>query len=208
MKKLKDVVAISLVFAMAFSLIGCGKAREKADEDDETEVDEEASVDGMKDLIRDFPGIASERLGISESYINEYDPSEMNNEHAFEGVYYICGGNDMPRIECAVYDDPDEAREVFEEYYTTFNEQFREENFHGEYLCFYEDIRGYIVINGSDSGTHIFGDRYASGSEVYAGVYYEDNAVILIMPRNDVDNSTVEDVISDLGLPMANGDNT
>ena len=71
MKKLKDVVAISLVFAMAFSLIGCGKAREKADEDDETEVDEEASVDGMKDLIRDFPGIADRHQNFLQSIFQQ-----------------------------------------------------------------------------------------------------------------------------------------
>lgn len=208
MKRFKNVVAVTLAFAMAFSLIGCGKAKDIDDEDEKEEVEEETSGNGMEDLIKDFPGTASERLGISEDDINEYDPSEMHNDHAFEGAYYICAGSDLPAIECAVYDDPDEARDAFEEYYRTFNEQFREENFQGEYLCFYEGDRGYIVIAGTNSGTHIFGDYYAVGNEVYAGVYYEANAVITIKPRNNVDNSTVEDVISDLGLPMANGDNT
>ena len=59
MKKLKDVVAISLVFAMAFSLIGCGKAREKADEDDETEVDEEymKTANTLKSICDNTPYI-------------------------------------------------------------------------------------------------------------------------------------------------------
>ena len=207
MKRFKNVVAVTLAFAMAFSLIGCGKAKDIDDEDEKEEVEEETSGNGMEDLIKDFPGTASERLGISEDDINEYDPSEMHNSHAFEGSYYICGGSDLPAIECAVYDDPDEARETFEEYYSNFNEQFNEDNFDGDYECFFEDDQGYIVIDGSNSGTHIFGDPFATG-EVYAGVYFEDNTVIVIRPRNDVDNSTVEDVISDLGLPMANGDNT
>ena len=207
MKRFKNVVAVTLAFAMAFSLIGCGKAKDIDDEDEKEEVEEETSGNGMEDLIKDFPGTASERLGISEDDINEYDPSEMHNDHAFEGAYYVCAGSDMPAIECAVYDDPDEARETFEEYYSNFNEQFNEDNFDGDYECFFEDDQGYIVIDGSNSGTRIFGDRFATG-DVYAGVYFEDNTVIVIMPRNDVDNSTVEDVISDLGLPMANGDNT
>ena len=207
MKRFKNVVAVTLAFAMAFSLIGCGKAKDIDDEDEKEEVEEETSGNGMEDLIKDFPGTASERLGISEDDINEYDPSEMHNDHAFEGAYYVCGGSDMPAIECAVYDDPDEARETFEEYYSNFNEQFNEDNFDGDYECFFEDDQGYIIIDGSNSGTRIFGDRFATG-DVYAGVFYEDNTVIVIMPRNDVDNSTVEDVISDLGLPMANGDNT
>ena len=45
-------------------------------------------------------------------------------------------------------------------------------------------------------------------SEVYAGLYYADNTVILIMPKNDVTNDRVKEVISLLGLPMADGNNT
>ena len=84
MKRFKNVVAVMLAFAMAFSFIGCGKAKEKDAEDEKEEVEEEeASGNGMEDLIKDFPGTASERLGISEDDINEYDPSEMHNDHAF-----------------------------------------------------------------------------------------------------------------------------
>ena len=95
-----------------------------------------------------------------------------------------------------------------DEYYNPFNETFQPDRFKGEYQCVLEDDHGYIVVNGTDSCASIFGDFYRFGNEVYAGVYYEGRTLVIIMPKNDVPNTRVEEVIKLLGLPTADGENT
>ncbi|MBO4637852.1 MAG: hypothetical protein J5685_11990 [Clostridiales bacterium] len=215
---LKNVVALMTVIAMMTAASGCsGNGKTPSGDDDadvavtENDSEEETAVgdsdmSAIAALASDFSGRVTEKLGVSEDDISEIDPSTMHNSNAFQGEYYLISASDLPNIECFIYDDASEARSVFEEYYNTFTDEFSEDDFEGEYQSVFEADHGYIVLNGSNTGTHIFGDRFMIGGEaVYAGIYYEGNTVIRIMPKNDIDS--VEDAIRSLELPMANGDN-
>ena len=188
--KIRNLVITSVVCALVLAVSGCG-----------------AKNNAMAEIAQDFGGTLQDKLGASADDIHSEDASEFHNANAYEGTYYICTDSDMPTLESRVYNDADEAREYFEEIYDIFTQAFGD-GFDGDCQYALNDNSGYIVVDGSLSGSNIFGDRYMSGEELYAGLYYYDNAVIVIAPRNDAGNSEVEDVISRLGLPMANGENT
>lgn len=186
----RNLVITTAVCVLALAVSGCA-----------------AKTNAMAELAQDFGGTLQDKLGASADDIRATDASEMQNANAYEGTYYIYTDGDMPSVECRVYDNADEARESFEEIYDIFTQAYGE-NFDGECQYALNDNSGYIVVDGSLAGSNIFGGRYMSGEELYAGLYYYDNAVMVVMPRNDAGNSDVEDTISRLGLPMANGENT
>ena len=188
--KIRNIVITTAVCALALAVSGCG-----------------AKTNGMADLAQDFGGTLQDKLGASADEIRTSDASEIPNANAYEGTYYIYTNGDMPSVESRVYDNADEAREAFEETYEIFTQAFGD-GFDGECQYALDDNSGYIVVDGSLAGSNIFGGRYMSGEELYAGLYYYDNAVMVVMPRNDAGNADVEDTISRLGLPMANGENT
>ena len=68
-----------------------------------------------------------------------------------------------------------------------------------------DDDNGYFVISATNVGTDVFGSRFRTADEFYAGYYYEDNTIICFIPENTMDG--VEEAISTFGLPLANGDN-
>ena len=188
--KIRKFVVTAAVCACVMAVSGCG-----------------AKPDAMAQLAQDFGGTLQDKLGASADEINATDASQMHNANAYEGTYYIYTNGDMPDVESRVYDNADEAREYFEEIYDIFSQAFGS-GFDGDCQYALNDNSGYIVVDGSLAGCNIFGDRYMRGEEIYAGLYYYDNAVMVVMPRNDAGNSDVEDTISRLGLPMANGENT
>ena len=191
MRFLRKTVLTVVCIVMAVAFVSCS-----------------AGKDPVAELANDYSGRLQEWLGVSADDVQTMDASDIPNANAYEGTFYLCTERDMPSLDCRTYDDPDKAREEFERMYDSFNESFDEDSYEGEYQCFYEDDYGYIVLDGSFPGVGIFGDVYRMGNEIYAGVYYSGNAVAVIMPRNSLNNSDVEDVISRLELPMANGNNT
>lgn len=188
--KIRNLVITATVCALVLAVSGC-----------------DAKSDAMAEIAQDFGGTLQDKLGASADDILSEDASEFNNANAYEGTYYICTDSDMPAIESRVYDNADEAREYFEGIYDIFSQAYGD-GFDGDCQYALNDNSGYIVVDGPVSGGNIFGERYMFGDDLYAGLYYYDNAVIVITPRNDAGNSEVEDVISRLGLPMANGENT
>lgn len=209
MKKNKFMSLSVIVLALILSFAGCGKA---ADSDSGNDNNNESAVENSDlnnpviELCKDYKGYLADKLGVSESDIMESDASTFQNANAYEGTYYLCSDGSLPSMDCRVYDNADEAREYFEDCYDSFTESFSGENCEAEYLL--EDDYGYIVVDGSISGCQTFGNRYSTGAEIYAGIYYAENTIVVIMPRNDISNGEVEEVISHLGLPMANGENT
>lgn len=232
MKK-KRLIALGLTVAMTFAITGCSakktssedtKETAAVEEKKETDPSSEESVEEpefttrdlssvptpMKNILEvgyDFQGALVSKLGFSADDIRKTNPSKMHNQHAFNGIYILYTNADEPRLECMIYDNPQQAREEFENYYSTFNESFLADSFDGDYQACLEEEYGYIVLDGEKSGARIFGDYYAT-SEVYGGIYYADNILIIAMPKNEIKNTRVKDVISRLGLPMADGTNT
>ena len=188
MKKL-GIAVVTLAFVL--TLAGCSSGKKAVDE-----------------LAQDYPGYIHDKLGVDEGDLDEIDASTLQPAFAFEGSYYYINNGDYPSADCRVYDNADEAREEFETYYDAFNEAFDEASVDGEYECCLGDDYGYIVVDGSFPGVAIFGNRARTDSGFYAGVYYSGNTVVAVIPRNDLTGSDVENVISRLGLPMANGQNT
>ena len=183
MKKIRSflVLALGLVMVMAFA--GCGSDK-----------------NSVSDLAKDFKGVVHDKLGVAEESIKEMDPGTFQNAHVHEGKYYVCNASDVPLIDCDIYDDANEARECFKEYYDAFVEAYGD-GYTGSYQYCLKDDYGYIVVDGTVPGYDAFGSRFASGGEICAGIYYSDNAVIRIMPRND-DGESCRNAISRLGLPM------
>ena len=194
MRRIRNLCVLALSLAAAACFVSCSNSEEQ--------------VDAVAKLANDYSARIQDRLGVSGDDIREMDPSEFPNANAFEGEYYLCTDGDLPSIDCRVYNDAQEAREEFESYYDSFTAAFDEDAFDGDCQSCLENDHGYIVVDGSIPGVDIFGSVYRTGAEVYAGVYYSDNTVVFIMPRNDISNSDVEEVISLLELPMADGSNT
>lgn len=229
MHKFKNAMAILMVSAFVFAFAGCGKSKEttkkekketKSEETEKEETEEEKTSDenttndasgfdaAMDAMSQDYPGYLANKLGISADKISETDGSTLTREYAFSGKYYTLSDKDEPMVDCCVFESEKDALNFFKEkYYNPFNEQFKPENSQGESIFALENEHGYIVVNGSGSGAGFFGDRYRSGNEVYAGVYYKGNVLLVIAPRNDVPNTRVEEVIKLLGLPTASGEN-
>ena len=216
MKKNRMILLV-LALATSIAFSGCGETESSkkrkivSDETPDITSRDESGVSTPKEIITElgagFQETVVSKLSIDSADIKSLDPSTMPNANAYEGEYFYCANSDEPQIECFVYDDAQQARSYFVDSYNKFNKSFHPENFEGQYQACLEEDHGYIVIDGSNSGTTVFGDRHAT-SEVYAGLYYADNTVILIMPKNDVTNDRVKEVISLLGLPMADGNNT
>ena len=230
MHKFKKALAVLIASAFVFALAGCGKSKETTKKEktqtktEEKEKDESSKAESeeseiikdlssfdaaMEGLSQDFAGYLENKLGITSAKIKEDDPAKLTRELAFSGKYYMLTDKEEPRLECLVYDSEKEALNAFMDiYYNPFNETFQKDQFLGGYKCVLEDGHGYIVVDGSDLGTSIFGDRYRSGNKIYAGIYYEGSTIVIIMPKNDVSNDRIEEVIKLLGLPAADGENT
>ena len=174
------------------------------------EIEDASSFDAaMEALASDCSGYLQEKIGADPEKIHETDASTLSGKYAFSGKYYALADKNDVNLSCCVFDSEKDALNFFmDEYYNPFNETFQPDRFKGEYQCVLEDGHGYIVVNGTDSCASIFGDFYRFGNEVYAGVYYEGRTLVIIMPKNDVPNTRVEEVIKLLGLPTADGENT
>lgn len=198
MKVLRNIVAAVLIASTIFTFAACNGASKK----------DKLSTTIQK-ISKDYAGYLQDKFGIPEDKVRKMDPNDPLNSHPYNGEYYICIDRNMPAMECFVYDNADEAREYFVTRYDIFNERFDEEHFQGNCQAELKDNSGYIVINGTDSGVGIFGDQYAhSGIMLYAGIYYSGNTVLVIMPRNEISVDRVQEIISIMGLPMADGTNT
>lgn len=234
MHKFKNVAAILMVSALILASAGCGKSKEttkkekkekeqtKTEESEKEESEEEETTSENEEVIedastfdaameamsQDFSGYVQEKLGANPDKIHETDAAELTREMAYSGKYYALADKEEARLDCLVFDSEKDALNRFMDmYYNTFNETFKPDMFKGEYQCVLAEGHGYIVVNGTDTCTTIFGDFYRFGKEVYAGVYYEGNTIVIIMPKNNVKNERVEEVMKILGLPTADGEN-
>lgn len=234
MHKFKNVAAILMVSALILASAGCGKSKEttkkekkekeqtKTEESEKEESEEEETTSENEEVIedastfdaameamsQDFSGYVQEKLGANPDKIHETDAAELTREMAYSGKYYALADKEEARLDCLVFDSEKDALNRFMDmYYNPFNETFKPDMFKGEYQCAMENGHGYIVVNGSDLGVGIFGDMYRSGKEIYAGYYYEGKTIVIIMPKNNVKNERVEEVMKLLGLPTASGEN-
>lgn len=196
MKKVKRLLAILVSATMVFSIAGC--------QEDKREVDEETGYGSVTvaQLGDDFEDIVSDELGVDD--FETGDPSGWSNTNAYEGVFYSAKYRDC-HIDCYVYDNAQEAHDKFQSMYDTFNDGMNFDVFEGEYEALMDDDNGYFVISATNVGTDVFGSRFRTADEFYAGYYYEDNTIICFIPENTMDG--VEEAISTFGLPLANGDN-
>lgn len=195
MKSPKKLIVLSGIFLLLIAIAGCGKKDTK---------EEKKALVAMGE---DFPGYLHEKLEVPVEKVRELDPSEFHNSFAFDGKYYICVVGDECTVQFCIYDDETKARTFFEERYNKFVNTLNKDFFEGEYQNYYKDGYGYYVVNGKDLGTNVFGDLYVSGVELYAGVYYYGNTLLMVQPSKNVGNDKVGETISRLGLPMANGNN-
>lgn len=197
MKVLRNIVAAVLIASTIFTFAACNAISKK-------------SSSPVQQLAKNYAGYLQDKFGVSEDKVKKYGPGDPlnTNPNRDKGNYYICTDKNMPTMMCFIYNDAKDAREYFVSCYDICNERFDEEHFQGDYQVALKDDSGYIVINGIDSGVGIFGDQYAVGNELYGGLYYDGNVVLMIMPRNEIAVDRVKYIISTMGLPMADGTNT
>lgn len=229
MENFRRIIAITVALTMILAIAGCEKQEAKKDNNvKETAADESidetfettetetvssvvpsdiTGVDAIDALGSDFAGRINQTLGIPASDVKEYDLSEVYNPTSDEGMYYVCSNSSAQVFDCIVFDDEADAHAYFEDIYSRFNKGFNEDKFEGEYEAVYEENYGYIVMDGINPGTNIFGDINAVDNEFYCGIYYSGNVFIRVVMTPGVDCDDVEAMLQDLGLPMADGSN-
>lgn len=212
MKNFKRFIVVALAFSMVLSIAACNSesvnTTEETTTEQQTEIATETSIEAEQSRFTEVEMPFKERLinmlGISSEDITITDGSSLSY-NAFEGEY-LWVSHDGTAIQCVVYDDTEEAVGAFEEFYNKFLENFDLLGFDGEYVYVRNEDYGFVVVNGSNPGTNIFGDRNVSGNEFYYGMYLYDNEVITIFNMESNIEGTSE-VIRLLGLPMADGTN-
>lgn len=165
---------------MLFSLTACGKKVKEYD------------VDSATKLMVD-------KLKIDEDDIYASDFDDYKGDMKGEGV---TAKYEDARIMIMVFDDEDDAKDVFDEAYDQFDDTFdKNDTFKGDYVYAFEKDYGYIVIKGEAPGTDLFGDRFRTGS-VYAGIYYSGSMVAYVMPEGmDVSEDDIGKVIETFKFP-------
>ena len=196
MKNTKKLLALLVSASMVFAIAGCQDDKREEEEDTRSE-----SVT-VAQLGEDFVDLVSDELGVDD--FETGDPSGWSNSSAYEGEFYSVRYRDC-HIDCYIYDDAQAAHDKFQSMYDSFNDGMNFDVFEGEYEGLMADDNGYFVISATNLGTDVFGSRFRTADEFYAGYYYEDNTIICFIPDSSVDG--VEEAISTFGLPMANGDN-
>lgn len=181
MKRLKTVLTIGLVITMLFPVTSCGKRI--------TEYSEDSIITILED-----------DLGIDEDEIYTYENHREQN--GLPDAEIVTARYGDARINAMFIDDPDEAKQEFDNYYDEFTDSFDANGqFDGNYVYENSDDYGYIVVNGTDIGTQVFGSRFATG-EVYIGLYYTGSMLIAVTPEDmDGDLDDVGEVIASLGFP-------
>lgn len=183
MRKFRTVTALFMTAVMAFSFAGCGKKIKFYNQDVITKIFED-------------------KLDIDE---DEIYSTEMEKGQAPADCLYITTRYNDVRINVILFDEAEEALETFEQKYDVFNDTFdRQGIFEGNYDSEFEDNWGYIVVNGENTSSGIFGDIYATGS-VYAGIYFVDSMIVTVMPEPgfDINADDIDTVLDALGYPKA-----
>lgn len=159
-----------------------------------------------EELIKEYDedtlvGFLEEELDIDEDdiYITDSEDAEIRVP---DGVNITCPYG-RARLNAFIFEDEDDARNVFEDYYDMFEDTFNvNDQFEGDYDEEFEDDYGYITLEGDNAGTTIFGDRYMYGG-ICGGIYYAGHMVILIYPEGPDARHDVEDLIDAFGYPYA-----
>ena len=157
-KKIRSLLAIFIVSVMMFAAVSCEKI---------AEYDEDSVIN-----------VLEEKLDIPEEdiFVSEFEDPE------FSGTYITARYNDA-RVIAMIFEDEEAANEMFSEEYDFFLASFNPaDQFNGDAKCQRESDHGFIVVNGENIGTNIFGDRFKTG-EVFAGIYYSGSTVIVVMPE-------------------------
>lgn len=180
MKRSRSVLALGLTVVMMFQLTACKKV---------VEYDEESLITVLED-----------ELGMDEDEI--YTAENDSSQNGYPDADLVTARYGDARINAVFVEDADEAEDLFAEYYDEFIESFDAgDSFEGNYIFKSSDGSGYIVVNGSDIGTNVFGGRFSSG-DVYIGLYYSGPMIIFVTPENmDSDLDDVGAVIEALGYP-------
>ena len=175
MKKVKSAIALIMAVSMLFSMTACTSGVKEYDED------------SFKKVLEDDLKIDEDDIIIAKSDSSNGSPDAM----------IITAVNGCARVIAYFCDDEDDAKDYFENEYEEFENSFKTKSFKGNYSYLKTDSYGYIVLNGHDSGTTIFGDLHRTGP-IYAGVYYKGSMLVYIMPEGIQKEGKADDDLSEL----------
>lgn len=183
MRKFKTITALFMASVMLFLFTGCGKKIKCYDE-------------------KEINKILEDKLDIDDDDIHS---AELERGQAPADCVNITTRYNDVRINVVLFEDADDAQEIFEARYKIFEDTFDQQGiFEGNYDNAYEDNWGYVVINGEDMTCGIFGDIFYSGP-IYAGIYYTDTMMVTVTPDPgcDIDEDDINDVLEAFGFPQA-----
>ena len=180
MRRIRSAVSVVLVISMLFSLAACSSKVKEYDKDSLTAV--------LKD-----------ELGISDDDINLARNEKGTNQYPAADI--VTAAYKEARINCYFCDDEADAKKYFEDQYDQFCESFdKNDQFKGSSEFTSGGSYGYIVLNGDNTGTSIFGTLHMTGP-VHAAFYYSGSMVMLIMPSGNETGTAVTEIIDALGYP-------
>lgn len=181
MKMLKNVAAVAMAGVMIMSAAGCKALKIE------------------KVSSGDFTSAVEDNTGI-----------ELN-EYSYEGIENLYFYNDWYYIDYFEYEDADEAKDVFEDAYDSFDSAKSHNDFSGssKYVCVND--YGYFLFNGEVEGSGFIAplsDEYESiasslDGDVYGGVFWADDMIMVVITRSDdkEDKDYINAILSDLGYP-------
>ena len=180
MRKIRSFLSVLLTTAMLFSLTSCSRKLKEYDEETLT-------------------GILVNKLNIDEDDIYSVRNPEGQND-APAGTVVTAVYNDA-RINVLFCDSADSAYDYFQREYDEFSDTFNQNGqFDGTLESECDKGNGYIIVNGEDIGSTLFGDRFATGS-FHAGFYYTGSTIIVVLPEDFGNTDDVSTIISVLGYP-------
>ncbi|MCQ2528348.1 MAG: hypothetical protein MJ108_04430 [Saccharofermentans sp.] len=173
MKKIKTIVSGLLIGAMMMSFAGCAsvKARDKKE---------------VKDILKEKLELKKDKDFKNRSY-DDYDYFYGESGKAYFSIY--------------IYDDEDDAADVFDDLYDSYEDDLEDDVFDGKIKLKSSDTSGYVTFKGEctdDDAECFLEDEY-----YYGGVYYADNMVIRVSASKDKDNARddVNAFLKAFGLP-------
>ena len=186
MKTIKRLTAVVMAGVMMLSLAACSAPVKEYDEDS-------------------FTSVLKNDLKIDEDDINSAENHQKDTGYPDSTVVTAHYGKAV--IMASFCKNADDAASAFGDAYDEFRDTFDTNNtFKGNSESVSSDGYGYIVVNGADSGTTVFGSLHRTGP-IYAGIYYTGSMFVMIMPDGIQENGGADDdvkaLIDAFGFPNA-----
>jgi len=168
-KTVKKIMSVILATSVVLPLAACGK-----------------KIEPVK--AKDFKKALEESLDIDDDEYYDWDDEDDEN------IWY---SDSNIVIDFYIYEDEDDAYDLFEDLYDEYQDMMDDKDFSGKSKAVFTDTYGYITLNGEADTKHWLDD------DIYGGIYYAGDMVAYIYTTStkDAKKETIDDLLGELGFP-------